>query len=109
MGIKKQSVVAFSTTEARYIAAAFCACQCVWLIRVLEMIGFEEKSATVINCNNGSTIQLSKHPMFFGKSKHIEVRFHYLIDLVSGEIVKLEHCSIENQVTDIFTKTLKLE
>lgn len=107
--LKKQPVVALSTTEAEYIAAAFCACQCVWIRRILEKIGAEEKSATVIHCDNNSTIQLSKHPVLHGKSKHIEVRFHYLRELVSGEIVKLEYCATENQVADIFTKPLKLE
>ncbi|KAG7598707.1 Zinc finger CCHC-type superfamily [Arabidopsis suecica] len=106
---KKQPVVALSTTEAEYIAAAFCACQCVWLRRVLETIGAGEKSATVIQCDNSSTIQLSKHPVLHGKSKHIEVRFHYLRELVNGETVKLEYCATENQVADIFTKPLKLE
>lgn len=106
---KKQPVVALSTTEAEYIAAAFCATQCVWLRRVLEKIGAEEESATVIHCDNSSTIQLSKHPVLHGKSKHIEVRFHYLRELVSGETVKLEYCATQDQVADIFTKPLKLE
>lgn len=106
---KKQPVVALSTTKAEYIAASLCSCQCVWLRRVLEMIGCGEGFATVINCDNSSTIQLSKHPVFHGKSKHIEVRFHNLRELVSEGIVKLEYCSTENQVADIFTKPLKLE
>jgi hypothetical protein len=63
----------------------------------------------VINCDNNSTIQLSKHPVLHGKSKHIEVRFHYLRELVNAETVKLEYCATENQVADIFTKPLKLE
>lgn len=105
---KKQPVVALSTTEAEYIDAASCACQSVWLSRILKAIGCEGKSETVIMCDNSSTIQLSKHPMFHGKSKHIEVRFHYLRDLVSGGMVRLSYCSTENQIADIFTKPLKL-
>lgn len=106
---KKQPVVALSTTEAEYIAAASCACQCIWLRRVLEKIGFEEKTETVIRCDNNSAIQLSKHPVFHGKSKHIEVRFHYLRDLVNDGIVRLSHVPTGDQVADIFTKPLKLE
>ena len=53
---KKQSVVAFSTTEAEYIAAALCVCQCVLLRRVLEKLGVEEKTCTMIMCDNNSTI-----------------------------------------------------
>lgn len=106
---KKQPVVALSTTEAEYIAAAFCACQCVWIRRILEKIRAEEESATVIHCDNSSTIALSKHPVLHGKSKHIEVRFHYLRELVNGKTVKMEYCATKNQVADIFTKPLKLE
>ncbi|KAG7534720.1 GAG-pre-integrase domain [Arabidopsis thaliana x Arabidopsis arenosa] len=106
---KKQSVVALSTTEAEYIAAAACVCQCVWLRRVLEKVGFAEDEETVIMCDNSSAIQLSKHPVFHGKSKHIDVRFHYLRELVNDGVVKLCHCPTEDQIADIFTKPLKLE
>jgi hypothetical protein len=106
---KKQPVVALSTTEAEYIAAALCACQCVWLRRVLEKIEVEEKTATVIMCDNSSTIQLSKNPVFHGKSKHIDVKFHFLRDLVNDGVIKLIYCASENQIADIMTKPLKLE
>lgn len=60
-------------------------------------------------CDNSSAIQLSKNPVLHGKSKHIEVRFHYLRDLVNEGVVKLSYCPTEVQVADIFTKPLKLE
>ncbi|KAK9705165.1 hypothetical protein RND81_07G037600 [Saponaria officinalis] len=106
---KKQPVVALSTTEAKYIAVLLCACQCVWLRRVLKKIGFEEKSGTVILCDNSSTIQLSKNPEFHGKSEHIDVRFHFLRELLNDGVVKLSYCTSENQVADIMTNPLKLE
>ena len=106
---KKQPIVALSTTEAEYIAAALCACQCVWLRRVLEKIEVEAKTATTIMCDNSSTIQLSKNPVFHGKSKHIDVKFHFLRDLVNNGIIKLNYCASENQIADIMTKPLKLE
>lgn len=71
---KKQPVVSLSTTEAEYIAAALRACQCIWLRRILEQLGAEE---TVSLCDNSSTIQLSKNPVFPGRSKHIAVRFSF--------------------------------
>lgn len=106
---KKQPVVALSTTEAEYMAATLCACQCVWLRRVLEKIEVEEKTATMIMCDNSSTIQLSKNPVFHGKSKHIDVKFHFLRDLVNNGVIKLSYCASENQTADIMTKPLKLE
>jgi len=71
---KKQPVVSLSTTEAEYIAAAYCACQCIWLKRIIEHLGLETKKAT--ESDNSSTIQLSNNSVFHGRSKHIAVRFH---------------------------------
>ena len=106
---KKQSVVALSTTEAEYIAASLCACHCVWLRRVVEKLGIKENSSTVIICDNSLTIQLSKTLVFHEKSKHIDVRFHFLRDLVNEGVVELSHCNSQNQIADIMTKPIKLE
>jgi len=106
---KKQPVVSLSTTEAEYIAAASCACQCIWIQRILEHLGSAEKEATEILCDNSSTIQLSKNPVFHGRSKHIAVRFHFLRDLVNDQVVRLTYCCSNEQVADIMTKALKLD
>lgn len=106
---KKQPIVSLSTTEAEYIAAASCACQCIWMRRILEELGQKEEKKTVIQCDNISTIKLSKNVVFHGKSKHIDVRFHFLRNLVKDEIVELSHCSSQDQLADIMTKPLKLD
>lgn len=106
---KKQPIVTLSTTEAEFVAAASCACQCVWMRRVLEKIGLSQSKCTVIMCDNSSTIKLSKNLVLHGRSKHIDVRFHFLRDLTKEEAVKLVHCGTSNQVADIMTKPLKLD
>lgn len=105
---KKQPVVSLSTTEAEFIAAAACACQSVWMQRVLGNLG-KKKCKCVIYCDNSSTIKLSKNPVMHGRSKHIDVRFHFLRDLVTDGIVELVHCGSKEQLADIMTKPLKLE
>ncbi|RVW63013.1 Retrovirus-related Pol polyprotein from transposon RE1 [Vitis vinifera] len=55
------------------------------------------------------TIKLSKNPVMHGRSRHIDVRFHFLRDLTKEEVVKLVHCGTNDQVADILTKPLKLE
>jgi hypothetical protein len=47
--------------------------------------------------------------VFHGKSKHIDVKFHFLRDLVNDGVIKLSYCASENQIADIMTKPLKLE
>lgn len=106
---KKQPVVTLSTTEAEFIAAASCACQGVWLRRILEKLGHVQGMATTIYCDNSSAIKLSRNPVLHGRSKHIDVRFHFLRDLTRDGVVELIHCSTQEQVSDIMTKPLKLE
>lgn len=106
---RKQPVVSLSTTEAEFIAAAACTCQMIWMKRILKKIGYEGSSSPLIYCDNSSTIKLSKNPVMHGKSKHIDVRFHFLRDLVNEGAVQLKFCSTHQQVADIFTKPLKLD
>jgi hypothetical protein len=106
---KKLPVVALSTTEAEFVAAASCACQGVWMRRVLEKLGHSQGKCTTVLCDNSSTIKLSKNPVMHGRSKHIDVRFHFLRDLTRDGVVELNHCVTQEQVADIMTKPLKLE
>jgi len=102
-------MVSLSTTEAEYIVAAYCACQCIWLKRIIKHLGIEAKEATEILCDNSSTIQLSKNSVFHDRSKHIAVRFHFLRDLVNDQTITLKYCNTNEQVADIMTKALKIE
>ncbi|CAI0428715.1 unnamed protein product [Linum tenue] len=108
---KKQPVVTLSTTEAEFVAASFCAAQCVWLKRIVAQMGWLDcvKGTTRIMCDNSSAIKLSKNPVMHGRSKHIDVRFHFLRELARNGTIELEHCGTEEQVAYIMTKPLKLE
>ncbi|PNX70600.1 type I inositol 145-trisphosphate 5-phosphatase 12-like protein [Trifolium pratense] len=89
---KKQPVVALSTAEAEYIAATSCATQTVWLRRILEVMHHKQDSPTEILCDNKSAIALSKNPVFHGRSKHIDIRFHKIRELVDEKEVVIEYC-----------------
>ena len=106
---KKQPVVSLYTTEAEFIAAASCACQAIWLRRVLEKLGQKQEEAVTVFCDSSSTIKLSKNPVMHGRAKHIDVRFHFLRELTKDGNVELVHCSSEDQLADVMTKPLKLE
>jgi hypothetical protein len=101
--------VTLSTTEAEFIAAASCACQGVWLRRILEKLGHVQGMCTTIYCDNSSVIKLSRNPVLHGRSKHIDVRFHFLRELTRDGVVELMYCNTQDQVSDIMTKPLKLE
>jgi len=106
---KKQPIVTLSTTEAEFVAAAVCACQGVWMKRILKELRHSDEGCTIIMCDNSSTIKLSKNPVLHGRSKHINVRFHFLRNLTKKGTVELIHCGSQDQIVDIMTKPLKLE
>ncbi|KAG9444893.1 hypothetical protein H6P81_016233 [Aristolochia fimbriata] len=106
---KKQQVVALSSTEAEYIAAAYCATQAVWLRQLLEEMYHKQDGPTPGRCDNRLAIALSKNPVFHGRSKHIDIKYHYIRDLVTKEELMLEFYKTHDQVADIFTKPLKAE
>ncbi|WKA02079.1 hypothetical protein VitviT2T_020312 [Vitis vinifera] len=105
---KKQPIVTLSTTEAEFVAATVCACQAIWLRKILEELHLKQVGATTIFCDNSSTIKLSKNPVLHGRSKHIDVKYYFLRDLSNDGVIDLVYCRSENQVADIFTKPLKL-
>lgn len=106
---RKQPIVTLSTTEAEFVADAACTCQLVWMKRILKRISYNGGASPTIFCDNSSTIKLEKNPVMHGKSKHIDVRFHFLRDLVNEGTVQLKFCGTQDQIADVFTKPLKLE
>ncbi|KAL5564205.1 hypothetical protein UlMin_027369 [Ulmus minor] len=104
---KKQSIVTLSTAEAEFVAASSCTCQAIWLKRILEELHFKRQEPTAIFCDNTSAIKLSKNHVLHGRSKHIDVKFHFLRDLTKAGTIELIYCRSEDQLADIFTKPLK--
>ena len=66
----------------------------------------EEIDITDILCDNHSCIKMTKIPVFHDKSKHIEVRYHFIHDMVQKGAIKLKYVPIEEQVADVLTKPL---
>lgn len=108
-GSKKESIVALSSCEAEYVAASMSVCQVVWLDALMQEMKMKSPTAVRLLINNKSAINLAKHPIAHGRSKHIETRFHFLGDQVNKEKLKLEYCRTELQVADILTKPIKRE
>ncbi|PNX79687.1 copia-type polyprotein, partial [Trifolium pratense] len=106
---KKQPIVTLSTTEAEYVAASICACQCLWLRSIMSHLKFEQSKPTVIYCDNSSCIKLSKNPIMHDRCKHIDVRFHFLRNLAKEGTMELKHCTSQEKLADLMTKLLKLD
>ncbi|XP_074373427.1 secreted RxLR effector protein 161-like [Apium graveolens] len=106
---RKQPIVTLSTTEAEFVATTSCSTLAIWMKRILGALGYEGDVSTVIFCDNNSTIKLARNPVFPGRFKHIEVRFHFLCNLENEGVIQLIYYSTHDQVADVFTKRLKLE
>ncbi|KAK6137870.1 hypothetical protein DH2020_028378 [Rehmannia glutinosa] len=105
---KKQSCVSLSTVESEYIAlGSFCS-QILWMRQMLTDNGVEKKTITAY-CDNSSAINISKNPVQHSRTKHIDIRHHFIRDLVENKIVIIDCITIENQIADIFTKTLDFQ
>nr|GEW70157.1 ribonuclease H-like domain, reverse transcriptase, RNA-dependent DNA polymerase [Tanacetum cinerariifolium] len=103
---QKQPTVALSTCESEFIAATGAACQALWLKRLLsELTGWEEKRIT-LKVDNISAIALVRNLVFHGKSKHIDIRYHFIRECIQNGHINVEHVSGELQRADILTKAL---
>lgn len=100
-------MVALSYCVAEYIAASMCTCQGLWLDALMKELGMKKDVSVKLLIDNRSAIDLAKHPVAHGRSKHIETRFHFLRDNVNKGTLVLEHCRTEVQLADVLTKPLK--
>ncbi|KAK8625938.1 hypothetical protein V6N13_057093 [Hibiscus sabdariffa] len=105
---KKQNSVALSTTEAEYISAGSCCAQVLWMKQQLFDYGIDVGTIP-IKCDNTSAICLTKNPIHHSRTKHIEIRHHFIRDHVSKDDIVLEYVDTLHQLADIFTKPLDKE
>ncbi|KAL4379963.1 hypothetical protein GQ457_02G041430 [Hibiscus cannabinus] len=102
----KQEIVAQSTAEAKFIAAASSVNQALWLRKLLCDLNFEQEESTKIFVDNQAAIAISHNPVFHGKTKHFNIKLFFLREVQKEGDIVLVHCKAENQLADIFTKPL---
>ncbi|GKD48691.1 hypothetical protein Tco_1277667 [Tanacetum coccineum] len=100
---KKQTVVATSTTEAEYVAAASCCGQVLWIQNQLLDYGYNFMN-TMIHIDNNSTICIIENPVQHSKTKHIEIRHHFIRDCNAKKLIQMVKIDTEHNVADLLTK-----
>ena len=105
---KKQSVVALSTMEAEYIALCQGTKEIVFQRNLLHELEFGNiiQTPTAIHCDNQSASFLVKNPTIQKRSKHIDIRFHYVKQKFHDNTIEVKYVSSDKNVADILTKTL---
>ena len=104
---KKQNSISLSTAEAEYIAAGSGCTQLLWMKQMLKDYGIVQ-GTLVLYVDNMSAINISKNPVQHSRTKHIDIRHHFIRELVEDKVITLEHVPTENQLADLFTKPLDL-
>ena len=98
--------MALSTVEAEYVAACLASCEAVWLRKLLSDLFDLRVDATCIYCDNQICVNLSKNLLFHDKSKHIDIKYHYVRDMVQRGAVKLQYVATNEKIADVLTKPL---
>ena len=108
---KRQLVVALSSCKAEYIALNEAGKEAVWLQRILKELGLIKYllSPTLIYEDNQGTIALAENPEFHRRTKHIDIRYHWVRDAVLRKLITLEHISTVDQAADGLTKALQMK
>ncbi|XP_042038258.1 secreted RxLR effector protein 161-like [Salvia splendens] len=100
-----QSVVALSTTEAEYISMSEAVKESIWLKGICSDFGVDQETVTIL-CDSNSAICLSKHQTFHERSKHVDVKLHFVRDEVDKGSVKIQKVATEHNASDMLTKVL---
>ncbi|GJW52412.1 ribonuclease H-like domain-containing protein [Tanacetum coccineum] len=100
---KKQTIVATSTTEAEYVAAASGCGQVLWIQNQLLDYGYNFMN-TKIYIDNNSAICIVKNPVFHSRTKHIEIRHHFIRDCFEKKLIYVDHIHTDDNVADLLTK-----
>ena len=81
---KKHTTVSLWSTETKYKALTSATCESIWLRRILEDVGTQQKQATRIQCDNQSSIKLAHNPVYHARSKHIELQHHFMREKIES-------------------------
>ena len=100
-------MVPFSTNEAEYMAMTKAVNETIWLKGIIEELAMY-KCRVVVYCDNQSAIQLSKIQFFHERSKHIDVRLHFVRDIIAIGEIGVGKIPTKDNPSDMLTKSLNM-
>lgn len=103
---KRQEIVTLSTTESEYVAATHAAKEALWLRSLIFQVFDIILPATPLFSDNQSAIALTKDHKFHGRTKHIDIRYHFIRWIVEEGKIRLIYCPTEEMIADTLTKAL---
>jgi hypothetical protein len=103
---KKQELVTLSTAEAEYVAATHAAKEAIWLRKLIGELSPIPLSPTPFFCDNQAALKLATDDNYHARTKHIDVRYHFIRHIAASGAIELQYCPTEDMVADLLTKAL---
>ena len=101
---KRQQTVALSTAEAEYMALSDASREVTWLRRILLNFDCEQSVPTIIFDDNQGCIALAKNPVEHERTKHIDIRHHFIREMVESQVIDVQYVCSEEMLADLLTK-----
>lgn len=101
-----QPTVALSSTEAEYRAITEAGQELVWLRNMMGKFGLDDENPTVLHSDNLGAIHLTSKSVFHGRTKHVEIHYHWIREIVKAGKLEIQHCPSELMIADLLTKPL---
>ena len=105
---KMQRCTPLSTTKVKYVAATEACKEDLWLSRLVGDLGCTNNSP-LLHCNNESAIQLARNPVFHAKTKHIDMKYHFIRKVIEKKLVQLVKIHTDENPTNLLMKSLRFE
>ena len=106
---KKQPLVSLSTSEAEYVALSMATQEAVWLRRLFADLQASLTEPTLVMEDNQGTIAMAKNPVSHVRTKHIDIRYHYVREAVQDCLISLSYCPTAQMIADLLTKPIPRE
>ena len=103
---RKQPMVALLTMEAKYMAVAAVTCEAIWLQQLISELEIDTVGPTPIHIDNRTAIELTKDSKFHTYTKHINIKHHYVCDMIKDQDIVIVSCASKENLADVFMKSL---
>jgi hypothetical protein len=106
---RKQSLISLSTTESEYVSVTHAAKEALWIRTFLGEILAHMKAPMTLYCDNQSAIAVAKNDQYHARTKHIDIRYHFIREVITNGTIELRYCPTQQMAADIFTKALQVK
>lgn len=106
---KRQPIVALSSTEAEYIALSSTICELIWLKQLIDELNTNIAKSITVFCDNQSTIKLAASDAYRPRTKHIDIRYHHIRQLIEAKVINIDFVPTAKNAADSLTKATSAE